>query len=80
MLNSVSPVFVYSCELNVLIPPFRPPPPVNIETACTFSCLLLNPIISSPKKKVEKKKRRLFPKVLWVTFVSSVKCAVTLSH
>lgn len=28
----------------------------------------------------KKKQKRLFPKVLCVTFVSSVKCAVTVSH
>lgn len=62
MLNAVSPVF---CVYTV----------VNMKTACEFSCLLINPIISKEKKK-KWKKRRLFPKVLCMTFVSSVQCAV----
>lgn len=52
---------------EVLTPPLSPPL-VNIQTACRFSCLL-NPIIWSERTIIKGiMKRRLFPKVLYVTF------------
>lgn len=55
VLNAVSPVFVHTHELKCSHP-LSSPQLVNIETACRFSCLLINPIISSKKKKRKKKK------------------------
>lgn len=86
MLNAVSAVspvvfrlFVYTCELNVLIP-LHPLPAVNIKTACKFLCLLINPIILNKKKK-KVKKRRLFPKVLCMSiFDLLLKAFLTVSH
>lgn len=84
MLNAVSAVspvlfclFVYTCELNVLIP-LHPLPAVNIKTACKFLCLLINPIILNKKKS--EKEALVSQSAVYEYFDLLLKTFLTVSH